>query len=142
MLVNCSNCRTPLQPPPGARSIRCAVCQAVTLVADPRSAPPLPPSTVSHGGGIYNGYNPPAPSPYGQPTGPPAMGRGRKKAVICGISYNYSRHQLKGPLIAGVKLHAIIDACHSGTMLDLPFLCRMKGSGQYVWEDHRPRSGT
>lgn len=25
----------------------------------------------------------------------------------------------------GAKLHAIIDACHSGTVLDLPFLCRM-----------------
>lgn len=29
------------------------------------------------------------------------------------------------PIPAGVKLHAIIDACHSGTALDLPFLCRM-----------------
>ena len=29
------------------------------------------------------------------------------------------------PLPPRVKLHAIIDACHSGTMLDLPFLCRM-----------------
>lgn len=29
------------------------------------------------------------------------------------------------PLPSGVKLHAIIDACHSGTVLDLPFLCRM-----------------
>lgn len=29
------------------------------------------------------------------------------------------------PLPHGVRLHAIIDACHSGTMLDLPFLCRM-----------------
>lgn len=29
------------------------------------------------------------------------------------------------PLPHGVKLHAIIDSCHSGTMLDLPFLCRM-----------------
>lgn len=29
------------------------------------------------------------------------------------------------PLTQGVKLHAIIDACHSGTVLDLPFLCRM-----------------
>lgn len=29
------------------------------------------------------------------------------------------------PLPYGVKLHAIIDACHSGTVLDLPFLCRM-----------------
>ncbi|EPS67192.1 hypothetical protein M569_07584, partial [Genlisea aurea] len=45
------------------------------------------------------------------------------------------------PLPAGAKLHAIIDACHSGTVLDLPFLCRMNRSGQYAWEDHRPRSG-
>lgn len=29
------------------------------------------------------------------------------------------------PLPEGVTLHAIIDACHSGTVLDLPFLCRM-----------------
>ncbi|KAJ6748277.1 METACASPASE-1-LIKE [Salix purpurea] len=45
------------------------------------------------------------------------------------------------PLTHGVKLHAIIDACHSSTVLDLPFLCRMDKSGKYVWEDHRPRSG-
>ncbi|XWS51542.1 hypothetical protein CRYUN_Cryun12cG0185100 [Craigia yunnanensis] len=45
------------------------------------------------------------------------------------------------PLPHGVKLHAIIDACHSGTVLDLPFLCRMDRQGRYVWEDHRPRSG-
>lgn len=31
------------------------------------------------------------------------------------------------PIPRGAKLHAIIDACHSGTMLDLPFLCRMNG---------------
>lgn len=29
------------------------------------------------------------------------------------------------PIPHGVKLHAIIDSCHSGTVLDLPFLCRM-----------------
>ncbi|KAI7727875.1 hypothetical protein M8C21_005860 [Ambrosia artemisiifolia] len=45
------------------------------------------------------------------------------------------------PIPHGVKLHAIIDACHSGTMLDLPFLCRMDRSGRYVWEDHSPQSG-
>lgn len=28
------------------------------------------------------------------------------------------------PLTHGVRLHAIIDACHSGTVLDLPFLVR------------------
>ncbi|OAY62515.1 metacaspase-1 [Manihot esculenta] len=244
MLVNCSNCRTPLQLPPGARSLRCAICQAVTHIADPRSAPPssaspTPPST----------HAPPPPSPYNHaPPGPPPNAHGRKKAVICGISYRYSRHELKGcindakcmryllinkfqfpedsiimlteeetdpyriptkhnmrmalywlvqgcqpgdsllfhysghgsrqrnysgdevdgydetlcpldfetqgmivddeinativrPLPHGVKLHAIIDACHSGTVLDLPFLCRMSRSGQYIWEDHRPRSG-
>lgn len=32
------------------------------------------------------------------------------------------------PLPRGAKLHAIIDACHSGTALDLPFLCKMNRS--------------
>ncbi|KAK9144761.1 hypothetical protein Sjap_004664 [Stephania japonica] len=45
------------------------------------------------------------------------------------------------PLPCGAKLHAIIDSCHSGTVLDLPFLCRMDRSESYRWEDHRPRSG-
>ncbi|KAJ7961877.1 metacaspase 1 [Quillaja saponaria] len=245
MLVNCTNCHTPLQLPPGAESIRCAICRSVTHIADPRSVPPQQPSSV---------YTPPppsaqAPSPYNHaPPGPPPNPHGRKKAVICGISYRYSRNELKGcindancmryllinkfkfpessiltlteeqtdpyriptkhnirmalywlvqgcqpgdsllfhysghgsrqrnyngdevdgydetlcpldfetqgmivddeinttivrPLPHGVKLHAMIDACHSGTVLDLPFLCRMNRSGQYVWEDHRPLSG-
>ncbi|CAA7393211.1 unnamed protein product [Spirodela intermedia] len=248
MLVNCSRCRTPLQLPPGARSIRCAICQAITNIADPREAPALPPGQY-HGNGYGAAPPPPQlPSPYGPPGGPPASPHGRKKAVICGISYKFSRHELKGcindakcmrhllinrfhfpeasiimlteeerdpyktptkhnirmalfwlvqgcqpgdsllfhysghgsqqrsysgdevdgfdetlcpldfetqgmivddeintaivkPLPRGVKLHAIIDACHSGTVLDLPFLCRMNRSGQYIWEDHRPRSG-
>lgn len=29
------------------------------------------------------------------------------------------------PLPSGVTLHAIVDSCHSGTVLDLPYLCRM-----------------
>ncbi|CAG7887589.1 unnamed protein product [Brassica rapa] len=46
------------------------------------------------------------------------------------------------PLPYGVKLHAIIDACHSGTVMDLPYLCRMESRpGKYEWEDHRPPSG-
>ncbi|KAL6323411.1 hypothetical protein AAG906_038980 [Vitis piasezkii] len=246
MLVNCAHCRTPLQLPAGARSIRCAICQGVTQIADPRSVPP-PPPRADHA-------PPPQPqlpalSPYNHaPPGPPPSAHGRKKALICGISYRYSRHELKGcindakcmkyllmnkfqfpessilmlteeetdpyripnkqnlrmalywlvqgcqpgdsllfhysghgsrqrnyngdevdgydetlcpldfetqgmivddeinativrPLPHGVKLHAIIDACHSGTILDLPFLCRMSRSGQYIWEDHRPQSG-
>ncbi|KAI3968401.1 hypothetical protein MKW92_017266 [Papaver armeniacum] len=243
MLINCSTCRTPLQIPPGANALRCALCQGITQILDPRAVPPQPPTSASH-----NQY-PPPPSPYNHaPPGPPPNPHGRKKAVICGISYRYSRHELKGcindakcmryllinrykfpeasilmlteeetdplrlptkhnlrmamywlvqgcqpgdsllfhysghgsrqrnyngdevdgydetlcpldfetqgmivddeinaaivrPLIRGVKLHAIIDACHSGTVLDLPFLCRMGRDGRYMWEDHRPRSG-
>ncbi|XP_010269855.1 PREDICTED: metacaspase-1-like [Nelumbo nucifera] len=247
MIVNCSNCRTPLQLPPGAKSIRCAICHAVTNIADPRQAPPPPSHSHNYHPAPYQ--PPPQPSPYNHaPPGPPPSPHGRKKAVICGISYRYSRHELKGcindakcmryllinkfkfpessilmlteeetdpyriptkqnmrmalywlvqgcqpgdslvfhysghgsrqrnyngdevdgydetlcpldfetqgmivddeinativrPLPHGVKLHAIIDACHSGTVLDLPFLCRMDRTGRYGWEDHRPRSG-
>lgn len=257
MLVNCSNCRTPLQLPNGATSIRCAVCQAITRIADPRNGPPpapppyLPTSSSSYSNG-HNYYPPPpplpapAPAPYNHAP-PPA--HGRKRAVIVGISYRNTKNELKGcindakcmkfmlinrfkfpessillltdeetdpykiptkhnirmamywlmqgcksgdslvfhysghgsqqrnytgdeidgfdetlcpldfekqgmivddeinativrPLPTGAKLHAIIDACHSGTVLDLPFLCRMDRSGRYAWEDHRPRSGT
>lgn len=86
MLVNCSGCRTPLQLPSGARSIRCALCQAVTHIADPRSAPhPPPPSSAS------------TPPPHiHAPPGQLPHPHGRKRAVICGISYRYSRHELKG----------------------------------------------
>ncbi|MQL75203.1 hypothetical protein Taro_007561 [Colocasia esculenta] len=242
MLVNCSRCQTPLQLPPGARSIRCAICQAITHIAEARDAPAPP----SHGYGSAPAPPPPAahfPSPYGPPGGPPPSPHGRKKAVICGISYRNSRHELKGcindakcmkyllinrfhfpeasiimlteeerdphkiptkhnirmalfwlvqgcqpgdsllfhysghgsqqrnysgeevdgydeticpldfetqgmivddeinaaivrPLPRGVRLHAIIDACHSGTVLDLPFLCRMNRSGKCLRVDN------
>ncbi|XP_057474043.1 metacaspase-1-like [Actinidia eriantha] len=243
MLVDCSNCRVALQLPPGASSIRCSLCHAVTRVADPRGVPPPP--TPSH----HYLPPPPVPSPYNlAPLGQPPSAHGRKRAVICGISYRNSRNELKGcindakcmkfmlinkfkfpessiimltedetdphrrptkhnirmamywlvqgcqpgdslvfhfsghgsqqrnytgdevdgydetlcpvdfetqgmivddevnttlvkPLPRGVKLHAIVDACHSGTVLDLPYLCRMDRNGRYVWEDHRPRSG-
>ncbi|KAF8377317.1 hypothetical protein HHK36_030692 [Tetracentron sinense] len=45
------------------------------------------------------------------------------------------------PLPKGATLHAIIDSCHSGTVLDLPFLCRMNREGYYQWENHSPLSG-
>ncbi|KAA8539732.1 hypothetical protein F0562_026424 [Nyssa sinensis] len=225
MLVDCSSCRTPLELPAGAKSIRCAICQAVTRIAEPRSVPPPPYSASTHHHYPPSTYPPPTPSPYNHALpGQPASVHGNKKALICGISYRYSRHELKGllteeetdpyrlptkqnmrmalywlvqgcqpgdsllfhysghgsqqrnytgdevdgydetlcpldfetqgmivddeinativkPLPRGVKLHAIVDACHSGTVLDLPFLCRMDRSGRYVWEDHRPRSG-
>lgn len=94
MLVNCSNCHTPLQLPPGATSIRCAICQAITHLADPRAAAPPP---ASHSQSVQPSYRPPQPSPYNHaPPGPPPSAHGRKKAVIVGISYKFSRHELKG----------------------------------------------
>jgi LSD1 subclass zinc finger protein len=79
MLVNCSGCRTPLQLPQGAPCIRCAICGAVTHVA----APPAPGPGPGH-------LADPARGP------PPPPAHGRKRAVICGISYRFSRHELKG----------------------------------------------
>ncbi|CDY43800.1 BnaA06g23360D [Brassica napus] len=38
------------------------------------------------------------------------------------------------PLVHGAKLHAVIDACNSGTVLDLPSVCRMERNGFYEWE--------
>ncbi|KAK9666910.1 hypothetical protein RND81_14G220200 [Saponaria officinalis] len=43
------------------------------------------------------------------------------------------------PLTKGVTLHAIIDACHSGTILDLEYLYSLK---ERRWLDNRPPSGT
>uniref|UniRef100_A0A0A9G170 Uncharacterized protein n=1 Tax=Arundo donax TaxID=35708 RepID=A0A0A9G170_ARUDO len=45
------------------------------------------------------------------------------------------------PLGQGVKLHAIIDTCHSGTILDLPYLCRISRTGYWQWENHSRPSG-
>ncbi|KAL2343806.1 hypothetical protein Fmac_005091 [Flemingia macrophylla] len=42
-----------------------------------------------------------------------------------------------GSLPRGATLHAIIDACHSGTVLDLSFQCKMNREGYYTWEDRR-----
>ena len=93
MLVNYSNCRTPLQLPAGATAIRCALCQAVTLIVNPHNMLPPPPpfSTLP----LYN--VPPPPLLYNHmPPRPPLNVHGRKKAVIVGILYRYSRHELKG----------------------------------------------
>ncbi|KAF8377320.1 hypothetical protein HHK36_030695 [Tetracentron sinense] len=45
------------------------------------------------------------------------------------------------PLTQGVHLHAIIDACHSGTALDLPFVYKINRRGKFEWESHEPKSG-
>ncbi|XP_050211320.1 metacaspase-1-like [Mercurialis annua] len=41
------------------------------------------------------------------------------------------------PLPNGVVLHAIIDACYSGTILNLPFICKMNREGYYTWEEQK-----
>uniref|UniRef100_A0A7N0T184 Peptidase C14 caspase domain-containing protein n=1 Tax=Kalanchoe fedtschenkoi TaxID=63787 RepID=A0A7N0T184_KALFE len=42
------------------------------------------------------------------------------------------------PLIEGVTLHAIVDSCHSGTILDLAYVYDKE---KEQWEDNRPPSG-
>lgn len=41
------------------------------------------------------------------------------------------------PLRTGARLHALIDACHSGTAIDLPFIARIRPDGWAFWEDER-----
>lgn len=72
-----------------------------------------------------------------------------KNETICPLDFKTEgnilddeiNHTIVRPLPHGVKLHSIIDACHSGRVMDLPFLCRMNRAGQYVWENHQPKAG-
>ncbi|PIN08879.1 Metacaspase involved in regulation of apoptosis [Handroanthus impetiginosus] len=52
---------------------------------------------------------------------------------------NYINKAIVLPLILGVTLHAIIDSCHSGTALDLPYVYNID-TGK--WDDNKPPSGT
>uniref|UniRef100_A0A1D1Z1Z6 Metacaspase-1 n=1 Tax=Anthurium amnicola TaxID=1678845 RepID=A0A1D1Z1Z6_9ARAE len=49
------------------------------------------------------------------------------------------------PLPVGVQLHAFIDACHSGSSLDLPYVCKLNRNGSWQWETysrvHKKTSG-
>ncbi|XP_061999198.1 metacaspase-1-like [Rosa rugosa] len=235
LVVDCCYCQTQIQLPSVSpiyivgTSVRCGRCYASTRVASP-GFPRSPHSAVPY----YALINVPPPHacfPHTSP-GPPPNVHGRKKAVICGISYRNSRDELNccindakcmryllitkfkfpedsilmlteeethphkipyknnirralcwlvqgcqpgdsllfyfsghgsrqrnyhgdevdgydetlcpldfetqgmivddeinaaivRPIPHGVKLHAIIDSCHSGTILDLPCLCRM-----------------
>ncbi|XP_022141917.1 metacaspase-1 isoform X2 [Momordica charantia] len=53
------------------------------------------------------------------------------------ISDNEINATIVWPLKNGVKLHAIVDACHSGTILDLPYVYSQRNG----WIDNRPPSG-
>ncbi|KAG5000527.1 hypothetical protein JHK87_021599 [Glycine soja] len=70
--------------------------------------------------------------------------------AICPVDYEHEGKILDDeinativrPLPRGAKLHALVDTCFSGTILDLPFMCRMNRKGYYGWEDQRnPRAG-
>ncbi|WOL03806.1 metacaspase-1-like [Canna indica] len=258
--MRCRSCRVQLAVPQHARSIRCSVCGAVTVVGshqDPlRQAVGFFKSVVTN---ISNGVNSvnsslssgPTSHSYSYPVVKPPFlrARGKKRALLVGISYVGKRYELKGtvndvncmkyllterfgfpadciivlteeerdpyltptkenlraamrwlvsgceagdslvfhysghgvqkldpsgdevdgydealcpldfemqgtiiddeinetlvrPLGRGVKLHALVDACHSGTILDLPYLCRLSRAGYYQWENHMPPSGT
>ncbi|XP_058006627.1 metacaspase-3 [Hevea brasiliensis] len=50
---------------------------------------------------------------------------------------DYINSVIVRPLVAGVTLHAIVDACHSATMLDLPYVCNAK---EKRWVDNNPPS--
>nr|GEV63981.1 hypothetical protein [Tanacetum cinerariifolium] len=66
--------------------------------------------------------------------------------AICPVDYNTAGKILDdevnpilvAPLPHAVVLHSIMDSCYSGTLLDLPFLCRINPGGFYKWEDHHP----
>lgn len=45
------------------------------------------------------------------------------------------------PLLPGVTLHAVVDACHSGTALDLPFRAKVDSSGRAYWKGRAHRHG-
>ncbi|GJU42962.1 putative, caspase-like domain protein [Tanacetum coccineum] len=66
--------------------------------------------------------------------------------AICPVDYSVAgkilddevNSILVAPLPHGAKLHSIMDTCFSGTLLDLPYLCRINRGGFYKWEDHHP----
>ncbi|KAK1414628.1 hypothetical protein QVD17_30377 [Tagetes erecta] len=66
--------------------------------------------------------------------------------ALCPVDYSVSgkilddeiNRILVKPLPHGVTLHSIMDTCFSGTLLDLPFLCRVDWGGFYKWEDQHP----
>jgi metacaspase-1 len=100
LLIDCSNCHTALRLPPEATSIRCAICHAITHVAPPRSLPApqfysnnYHSSPHHHPPDSYAGYSGSVPWARAPPSA-----QGRKKAVICGISYKGTKYELKGCL--------------------------------------------
>ncbi|KAI3739064.1 hypothetical protein L2E82_29440 [Cichorium intybus] len=96
MLVNCSNCHKTLQLLSGDISITCAICQSITHLRDPRITHPRL-QTGGYPALAQSSYAPPSLSSYNHtPPRPPLSVHGWKKAVIDGILYKFSRHEVKG----------------------------------------------
>jgi len=52
---------------------------------------------------------------------------------------NELNHTLIRSLPTGVQLFALVDACHSGSSLDLPYICRgVETAGDVVWREDTP----
>jgi hypothetical protein len=49
--------------------------------------------------------------------------------------------KLVKPLMAGVTLHALMDCCHSGTALDLPYRVKDSGGGKFQWKVRPIKAG-
>ncbi|KAK1440287.1 hypothetical protein QVD17_06112 [Tagetes erecta] len=64
--------------------------------------------------------------------------------ALCPLDYRVSGALLDdeinativAPLPHGVTLHSVVDTCFSGTLLDLPFLCKFNQDGLYKWEEN------
>lgn len=47
---------------------------------------------------------------------------------------------LVNPLLPGVRLHAVIDACHSGSAMDLEYRCKVKQVGLNWKQEYAKRT--
>ncbi|PRQ57101.1 putative Caspase-like domain-containing protein [Rosa chinensis] len=105
LVVDCCYCQTQIPlPSVSPISVRCGRCYASTRVASP-GFPRSPYSAVPY----YVLINPPphACFPYRSPGPPPNVHR-QKKAVICGISYRYSSHELKGSINDAIRMRHLL----------------------------------
>eukprot|EP01018_Ginkgo_biloba_P007538 Gb_39847 [translate_table: standard] len=99
-IVNCPKCRTPLGLPEGAKSIRCAICGAVTAIAKNDGSSSSGATMASNFGDFVNsifsiGKHARRPNPHKYSPLPPAT-NGSKRAVLCGICYRGRKYKLEG----------------------------------------------